>query len=259
MANPFFDSGHQRAAKVQALFGLIAPRYDLINDIQSFGLHRYWKRRVIMLATPRPGEYALDICCGTGDITLALAQCGLRVVGLDFSEPMLAVARERASSVRLRPEPPPTYPELGETPSSAPGLPQFLQGNAEQLPFPDNTFDIVTVAYGLRNLTDWKRGLHEMLRVAKPGGRLLVLDFGNPDNALWRAIYQGYLRYFVPCLGRAFCGDAAAYSYILESLKHYPAQRGVAAAMSEMAIEKSQLINLLGGVMSINYGSKPGR
>src|SRR5689334_18732997 len=229
MANPFFDSGHQRAARVQALFGLIAPRYDLMNDLQSFSLHRYWKRRLVALAAPKPGEYALDICCGTGDITFALARRGLRVVGLDFSEPMLAIARNRASGLRPAPEPAKSNEQStsSESRSGAPGLPEFLQGDAERLPFSDNTSEIVTVAYGLRHLADWKRGLREMLRVAKPGGRLLILDFGNPDNALWRTIYHGYLRFFIPCLGRIFCGDAAAYGYILESLKHYPAQHGV--------------------------------
>ena len=114
----------------------------------------------------------------------------------------------------------------------------------------------MTVGYGLRNLADWKTGLGEMQRVAKPGGRLVVLDFGKPDNALWRGLYFGYLRLFVPCLGRIFCGNASAYRYILESLKHYPAQKGVATQMRELGLVEMQIINLLGGIMSINYGEK---
>jgi demethylmenaquinone methyltransferase/2-methoxy-6-polyprenyl-1,4-benzoquinol methylase len=131
-----------------------------------------------------------------------------------------------------------------------------VQGDAQQLPFPDQSFDIVTVGYGLRNLADWRAGLKEMARVAKPGGRLLVLDFGKPENPLWRNIYFGYLRLFVPLLGLVVSGSASAYSYILESLKHYPAQKGVAATMDELGLKDVRIVNFLGGVMTINYGRK---
>jgi demethylmenaquinone methyltransferase/2-methoxy-6-polyprenyl-1,4-benzoquinol methylase len=123
--------------------------------------------------------------------------------------------------------------------------------------FPDASFDAVTMGYGLRNLSGWEAGLREMMRVAKPGGRVVILEFGKPDNALWRAIYMGYLRFAVPVMGLAFCGNAAAYSYILESLRHYPGQRGVAAKMTELGLVSVKIINLLGGAMSINYGEKP--
>jgi demethylmenaquinone methyltransferase/2-methoxy-6-polyprenyl-1,4-benzoquinol methylase len=125
-----------------------------------------------------------------------------------------------------------------------------------QLPFRADTFDIVTVGYGLRNLSEWQTGLTEMCRVTKPGGRVLVLDFGKPDHRLWRGFYFAYLRLFVPVLGKIFCGDSQAYSYILESLKHYPAQQGVAAKMVELGMSPVQTINLLGGAMSINYAKK---
>jgi demethylmenaquinone methyltransferase/2-methoxy-6-polyprenyl-1,4-benzoquinol methylase len=131
-----------------------------------------------------------------------------------------------------------------------------VRGDAQRLPFSDNSFDLVTVGYGLRNLASWETGLREMKRVARRGGRLLVLDFGKPDNALWRNLYFGYLRLFVPWLGRIFCGDARAYAYILESLKHYPAQQGVAAEMRAQGLANVRIINLLGGVMSIIYGEK---
>lgn len=235
MANEFYDPGDQRAQKVSDLFASIAPRYDLINDLQSFGLHRLWKKRVIQLARPQPGERALDLCCGTGDLALGLAGQGALVFGVDFSEPMLQVAARRSGNARL----------------------SFVRSDAQRIPFPDHSFHIVTMGYGLRNLANWETGLREMQRVAMAGGRLLVLDFGKPDNPLWRALYFGYLRMFVPLLGKLFCGNAAAYSYILESLQHYPAQRGVAAKMHELGLVKLRVVNLLGGVMSINYGEKP--
>ena len=128
-----------------------------------------------------------------------------------------------------------------------------------RLPFSDNSFHIVTVGYGLRNLANWETGLREMQRVASPGGRLLVLDFGKPDNALWRGLYFGYLRLFVPWLGRIFCGNANAYAYILESLQHYPAQHAVAAKMRDLGLANLRTIGLLGGAMSINYGEKRGQ
>lgn len=131
-----------------------------------------------------------------------------------------------------------------------------MQADAQSLPFPENTFDIVTVGYGLRNLERWEAGLSEMQRVAKPGARLLVLDFGKPDNALWRWIYFRYLALFIPVLGRVFCGDAAAYAYILESLKHFPAQRGIEEKMQDLGLTNVKTINILGGIMGINFGLK---
>ena len=134
--------------------------------------------------------------------------------------------------------------------------PRFIQGDAMRLPFPDAHFDIVTVGYGLRNLVSWEIGLREMVRVAKPGARLLVLDFGKPDNPRWRAVYFTYLRCFVPLLGLLVCQNASAYAYILESLRHYPAQRGVEARMRGLGLIQVRVENFLGGAMSINYGVK---
>jgi demethylmenaquinone methyltransferase/2-methoxy-6-polyprenyl-1,4-benzoquinol methylase len=255
MSNAFYAPGAPRAAKVSDLFAIIARRYDLINDVQSLGLHRRWKRRVVELAGVRRGDRALDVCCGTGDLAFALAASGAEVVGLDFSEPMLAVAEARGRR-----------PEVRSEKSAADGSPisglrpptsvRFLHGDALEIPFPEASFDIVTVGYGLRNLSSWEGGLREMARVAKPGGRLFVLDFGKPDNAMWRAVYFGYLKLFVPLLGLVFCRNAGAYAYILESLKYYPAQRGVEAMMRELGLTNIRVINLLGGAMSINYGVK---
>jgi len=245
VSNIFCAPGEQRAAKVNDLFATIARRYDLLNDLQSFGLHRRWKRRVIELAAVQPGNRALDLCCGTGDLALALARRGADVTGLDFSPAMLEIAEAR----RQR--------NFKSNLQSAIRNPQFIPGDALQIPFPDASFDIVTVGYGLRNLTSWEKGLDEMHRVAKPGARLVVLDFGKPANALWRGIYFAHLKCTVPLMGWIFFGNADAYAYILESLKQYPAQLAVAAKMRELKLVNVRVINFLGGAMAINYGEKP--
>lgn len=229
MHKSYYQPGERRAAEVRNLFGSIARRYDLINDLQSFWLHRLWKRKLIRLAAPRSGERALDICCGTGDIAAGLAQRGATVCGLDFSAEMLRIA------ARKRPQP------------------FWIQADAQQIPFRDECFDIVTVGYGLRNLADWGRGIAEMRRVARKGGRLMILDFGKPQNPLWRSIYFAYLRRVVPVHGKIFCRNAAAYAYILESLEDYPAQEGVAAELRKIGCAQVQTINLLGGIMSIHF------
>src|SRR5205823_3611769 len=162
-----------------------------------------------------------DVCCGTGDIALALARGGAEVIGVDFSQPMLAVAERRKAKLTATA----TKHSMSDTALKIQSrLPRFIRGDAQHLPFSDNSFDIVTIGYGLRNLSEWRRGLREMFRVAKPGGRLVALDFGKPENKLWRGLYFGYLKIFVPFLGRVFAGNASAYGYILESLKSYPAQ-----------------------------------
>lgn len=237
MTNKYYEAGEKRAEKVNDLFAAVAPRYDLINDLQSFWMHRGWKKRLLRLAQVKPGERAVDLCCGTGDVAFALAGQGAQVVGVDFSGPMLQVAQQRQEKAGVKNV-------------------EFLRGDALHVPLEDGQADIVTISYGLRNLSDFKGGLEEMLRILKPGGRLLVLDFGVPDNALWRAAYFFYLKWFVPVFGRLFCGDADTHAYILESLKNYPGQRGVEKLMRELNCEQVQVVNLLGGVMGINYGVK---
>ena len=246
MANSFYDPGESRGARVKELFTRIAPRYDLINDLQSFGLHRFWKRRVIRLAQPGPGKVALDLCCGTGDLALGLARQGAQVTGVDFNTKMLQVAQKRKRH----------WQESNHKTAEVATSPHFVQCDALLLPFPDASFDIVTIAYGLRNLADLTAGLREMRRVAKPQGRLLALDFGKPENGFWRGAYFTYLRFFVPVLGAVFCGNAKAYAYILESLRHYPGQQGVARQMEELGLVNVRTVNLLGGMMGINYGER---
>lgn len=223
------------------LFAAIAPRYDLVNDLQSFGLHRRWKRTLIKMAGIKPGDRALDLCCGTGDISFALHDAGADVFGIDFSSAMLDVARVRAKDIHDA--------------EGAARL-QFRQGDAMKIPFDDASFDVVTVGYGLRNLASWERGLEEMARVARPGGRLLVLDFGKPNNKIWRAIYFTALKVVVPLFGKIFCKNAPAYAYIYESLRDYPAQKGVAAKMEALQLRGVQVRQLLGGAMSIHFAKK---
>lgn len=246
MTYEYYKPGEQRAARVGQLFASIARRYDLINDVQSFGIHRLWKKRVIRLARVQPGERALDLCCGTGDLTLALAQKTAEVTGLDFSEPMLEVAREKFARLHSK-----------DRTGSTSGNIHFTQGDAQRIPFPDGSFDVLTIGYGLRNLADLDAGLRDMLRVSKPGGRFVALEFGKPPNALWRAIYFSYLKFMLPVFGKIFCGDSAAYAYILESLSHYPAQDAVAEKLAQIGWRNVRVINLLGGVMSIHYAEKP--
>ena len=236
MGSVFYDPGEHRAAKVQALFDAIAPRYDWINDVQSLGLHRLWKRKVVRMSRVQPGDWALDVCCGTGDITGQLARCGARVFGVDFSPAMLKRALERSPA--------------------QPG--SFVRGDALRLPFRDQVFDVVTIGYGLRNLTRFDSALSEMYRVTRAGGRLLVLDFGKPPNRFWRALYFAYLQAIVPLYGQIFCGNPQAYAYILESLHHYPAQGGIADLMRQQGYAQVRVVNLVGGVMSIHYGERRG-
>jgi demethylmenaquinone methyltransferase / 2-methoxy-6-polyprenyl-1,4-benzoquinol methylase len=241
VSNKYYKTGDQRAALVGSLFGALAPRYDLLNDLQSFGLHRRWKNLLARMADVKPGQKALDLCCGTGDIAFALRRAGAEVIGLDFSAAMLEVAKARAQKLHFAP--------------NAPAV-QFQTGDVMSLPFGNASFDIVSIGYGLRNLESWERGLEEMARVARPGGRLLVLDFGKPENWLWRRLFFFYLRTAVPLLGKILCRDAAALAYIYDSLQAYPAQRGVAEKMAALGCREVRARNLLGGAMSIHFGVK---
>jgi demethylmenaquinone methyltransferase/2-methoxy-6-polyprenyl-1,4-benzoquinol methylase len=225
----FYSPDAQRAAKVNELFATIARRYDLLNDLMSLGLHRRWKNRLVKLAG-RPRD-VLDLCCGTGDIALRFHS---RVVGLDFTEEMLRVAWSRESHSR----------------------PQWLRGDALRLPFGDHSFDVVSVGYGLRNLADLEAGLREVLRVLRPGGQLLSLDFGKPDAPWLRRVYFGYLRRALPLLGRVFCGDPDTHGYILASLADYPAQRGIQSVMEVVGFVDCGFEEYLGGTMAINFGRK---
>jgi demethylmenaquinone methyltransferase/2-methoxy-6-polyprenyl-1,4-benzoquinol methylase len=245
--NRYFIEGEQRADGVRDLFAAIAPRYDLINDLQSFGLHRRWKRRLVHEARITPGEQALDLCCGTGDVAFALARAGAEVTGVDFSEPMLAIARGRAAGCEA---------SRGIAPLSAIRMPRFEHGDALALRFADRSFQLVTIAYGLRNLASIAGGLAEMARVSEPGGRILILDISRPGNRWWRSVYLLHLKTVVPLLGRLFCGDAQSHAYILESLNRYPSAPQIAELMQAAGWKSTRWINLLGGVMTLHSGRR---
>jgi demethylmenaquinone methyltransferase/2-methoxy-6-polyprenyl-1,4-benzoquinol methylase len=249
MHSKFYQPGERRAEKVQALFATIARRYDLLNDIMSAGLHRRWKRRLVKMAEINRGRNAaptkiLDLCCGSGDLALLFAGEGAGVAGVDFTMEMLQVASARAVQH-------PNTPTLQHSIS-------WVRADALRLPFPDNSFDVVSVGYGLRNLADIERGLREILRVLRPGGQLLSLDFGKPEWRPWRAIYFGFLRSVLPLLGKIYCGDPDTHGYILASLQDYPAQRGVTGLMGSCGYRDCGFVEFVGGAMAINFGSKPG-
>ncbi len=228
MKSKFYSPDAQRAEKVHKLFATIARRYDLLNDIMSAGLHRYWKRRLVQMAG-QPQD-VLDVCCGTGDIAQRFRG---RVVGVDFTDEMLRVAAQRNKA--------------GVT---------WIRGDALRLPFADNSFDVVSVGYGLRNLADIEAGLREVLRVLRPGGKMLSLDFGKPESPTLQRLYFGYLRMALPVLGRLFCGDPDTHGYILASLASYPAQRGIRSLMEVAGFTECGFEEYVGGTMAINFGSK---
>ena len=240
MTNKYLSYDAQRAPRVREMFSRLAWRYDLVNDVMSFGLHRRWKRETVRLALAgaRTPPRVLDLCCGSGDLSFLAERGGAAtVLGVDFTLPMLVVARrrraERASRCR------------------------FAQADALALPFPEASFDAVTIGYGLRNVADIPAALREIRRVLAPGGRVVVLDFGKPDHPLAGALYGGFLRTMMPAVGWLFHGDPETYLYIPESLKRFPAQRGVERLMRDAGFVNVGYEDRLLGTMGINVGESP--
>jgi demethylmenaquinone methyltransferase / 2-methoxy-6-polyprenyl-1,4-benzoquinol methylase len=209
-------------------FDRIAFRYDLANDVISFGMHRLWKNRAIAVLNTVPGGKYLDVCCGTGDLALKLAERvgpDGKVVGLDFSENMLAVARARAARV---------------VDKSRLASIEWRNGDAQNLPFQDDTFDGAIISFGLRNLTDLARGIKEMARVVRPGGRVVNLDLGHPTNPVFTPFYFMFFRHVVPVVGQILQKDKAAYTYLPRSLETYPKPDGITTIF-----ESARLINVV--------------
>ena len=238
-SNKYLSYDEDRAPKVREMFSRLARRYDLVNDVMSFGMHRLWKRQTVRLALSgrSPKARVLDLCCGSGDLCFLAEDLGASfVVGADFTLPMLEVARRRRREGNHRS--------------------RFVQADALRLPFRDGAFDVLTIGYGLRNVADIPAALSEMRRVLAPGGRAVVLDFGKPDRALPAALYRAYLGTVMPAVGWLFHGDPQTYAYIPASLERYPAQRGVEALMREAGFGRVGYEERLLGTMGINVGEK---
>jgi demethylmenaquinone methyltransferase/2-methoxy-6-polyprenyl-1,4-benzoquinol methylase len=220
------------------MFDRIADRYDLMNSVMTAGMHHRWRERAADLARVGPGDAALDVCCGTGDLALALARrvgpAG-RVVGLDFSAPMLALARAKASDVPFV---------------------EWLQGNALELPFADGQFDAATVGFGARNVVDLQRGIAEMARVVRPGGRVVILEITTPRRPPLSWFYSVWFDRIVPVLG-TIAGDRDAYTYLPSSVRRFPPAHELAALMHATGLRDVRYLILAGGIIAVHAASVP--
>ena len=227
-----------KARRVRGVFDSVAPKYDLMNDLMSMGLHRAWKAYTVMVANLREGSQVLDIAGGTGDLALAFARkvgkTG-RVVHTDINEAMLRTGRDRLIDAGVV-------------------LPTLVC-DAEKLPFPDAAFDVVSVAFGLRNMTHKDGALAEMLRVLKPGGKLLVLEFSKVAQPLEK-VYDWYSFKVLPTLGKLVAGDDASYRYLAESIRMHPSQEELKAMMRKSGFGHVDYHNLTGGLVALHVGIK---
>jgi len=229
-----------KARHVRAVFDSVADRYDLMNDLMSLGIHRLWKRCAVNMAGIRPGHTILDLAGGTGDLVRLMAPLtgpGGHVVLSDINAAMLDNGRG-------------TLLDRGIS-----GNVSFAQFDAEQLPFPDNSFDLVTIAFGLRNVTDKQRALHAMQHVLRPGGRLLVLEFSRPLPVL-KTVYDFYSFNVLPRLGRLVARDADSYRYLAESIRMHPDQQALQDMLVQAGFEQYDYHNLTGGIVAIHRGYK---
>src|SRR5215203_5604946 len=234
------ESPDSKSRYVRGLFSTIADRYDLITVLLSFGLDARWKERLVALSASGPGTRALDLACGTGDIAFTLRRRGAAVVGLDVTHRMLVLASEKRERQR----------------EQRAGGPAFVAGDMMALPFPDNSFDVVTTGYGLRNVPDINGSLDEIRRVLKPGGQLLSLDFDRPEQTLMRVVYLSYLTVVGSALGLVLHRDPDTYRYIPESIRRYPGARALVTLMEQRGFGNASWRRVLGGFMSIHVATK---
>jgi len=228
--------------RVLQVFQKISRHYDKMNAIISFGLHRRWRKDTMARLGVRKGTKALDVCCGTGEWTIALAEAvGEKgeVIGLDFSENMLKVGREKVKSRRL-------------------ANVKLVHGNAMALPFPDDTFDYVTIGFGLRNVPDAKQVLREMLRVLKPGGKIACLETSQPRLFGFRQLYLFYFRFIMPILGKIFAKSYREYSWLQESARNFPDAERLAGYFEAAGFRGVTFKRYFGGVAAVHIGVKPG-
>jgi demethylmenaquinone methyltransferase/2-methoxy-6-polyprenyl-1,4-benzoquinol methylase len=232
---------NEKESKVASVFHSVAQQYDVMNDLMSFGIHRLWKRFTIDASGVRPGNKVLDLAGGTGDLTAKFSQLVGRegkVILADINSSMLNVGRDK---LRDR------------------GLVQnieYVQANAQYLPFEDNTFDVITIAFGLRNVTDKDMALRSMFRVLKPGGRLLVLEFSKPEHELVNKAYDFYSFNILPKIGELVAKDGDSYQYLAESIRMHPDQETLKTMMDAAGFEQTSFKNLTGGVVALHKGYK---
>lgn len=229
----------EKSRRVRGVFDSVADDYDLMNDLMSAGVHRVWKQFTLSLANLRPGQRALDVAGGTGDLAAGLArQVGDRglVILADINGAMLARGRDRLLDAGIA------------------ANVQFVQANAERLPFAASSFDCVTIGFGLRNVTDKPAALASMRHVLKPGGQLLVLEFSHPTAAPVKSLYDAYSFHVLPLLGRVVARDEASYRYLVESIRMHPDQETLLGMMRAAGLEGCRYHNLTGGIVALHRG-----
>jgi demethylmenaquinone methyltransferase / 2-methoxy-6-polyprenyl-1,4-benzoquinol methylase len=217
---------------VSAMFDGVAKRYDILNDLLSLGRTKSWRKKATKIINPQPGMKILDIAAGTGSSTRPLADLGASVIPLDFSQGMLAAGRKR-------------HPDL-----------PFTFGDALNLPFEDETFDVTTISFGLRNTNDVQSALAESYRVTKKGGRIVIVEFSTPTNPLFRNIYRNYLLKAAPSIARKFSSNPAAYVYLAESILAWPDQALLGQIIQTAGWDKVEWKNLTGGIVAVHIGYK---
>jgi demethylmenaquinone methyltransferase/2-methoxy-6-polyprenyl-1,4-benzoquinol methylase len=234
------DKG-DKAGLVADVFHSVASRYDLMNDLMSGGIHRIWKRFTIEVSGVRKGHDVLDIAGGTGDLAARFSRIvgpSGQVVLADINDSMLRIGRDKLLDSGLQ------------------GNLQFVQADAQYLPFPDDSFDCVTIAFGLRNVTDKALALRSMLRVLKPGGRLLVLEFSKPENDLLSKAYDTYSFRVLPLMGRLVANDGESYQYLAESIRMHPDQDTLRDMMEDAGFTRCEYHNMTGGIVALHKGIK---
>jgi len=230
-----------KAGMVRGVFDSVASRYDLMNDLMSGGVHRLWKRFTIELSAARAGQTILDIAGGTGDLAARFSKLvgpEGKVILADINAAMLEVGRDRLID------------------KGAIGNIEVVQADAQSLPFEDNSIDCITIAFGLRNVTDKDMALRSMLRVLRPGGRLLVLEFSKPVSPLLGKIYDQYSFQILPAMGRLIAQDADSYRYLAESIRKHPDQETLLGMMEEAGFMECRYHNMTGGIVAVHQGFK---
>lgn len=232
----------EKAGRVAGVFHSVAAKYDVMNDLMSAGIHRVWKRFTIEMSAVRPGHRVLDIAGGTGDLAKKFSKLvgdKGQVILADINDSMLKVGRDKLID----------HGVVGNI--------EYVQADAQFLPFPDNHFDCITIAFGLRNVTDKDLALRSMLRVLRPGGRLLVLEFSKPGNPILEKAYDTYSFSLLPAMGKIIADDADSYRYLAESIRMHPDQETLKGMMKNAGFEECKYYNLTGGIVALHKGMKP--